>query len=223
MGKKIQALIKNGQGLLVHKRLVELGIETPMKWAVGGNSEHYRPHASRMFSEIMKGLNLDLKDDSLKETPNRMAKMYCDEIFYGLNYENFPKCTVIENRMKYDEMVSQKCSVMSTCEHHLVPFVGTAHVAYIPGTKVIGLSKINRLVDFFARRPQVQERLTVQICSALQLILETEDVAVIIAAEHFCVKLRGVKDEQSHTITSKMSGRFMSKPALRAEFLDLAR
>jgi GTP cyclohydrolase I len=149
--------------------------------------------------------------------------MWCEEIFTGLDYQNFPKCTTIENGMAYDEMISCKASVMSCCEHHLVPFIGICYAAYIPNEKVVGLSKINRIVDFFSRRPQVQERLTLQISETLRYILKTDDVAVVIKAEHMCVKLRGVKDAASETITSKMSGKFLSNPSLRAEFLSLTR
>jgi|SRR5215831_9115214 len=207
-------------GREVHKHLVNIGIETPMKGLSDGPMRHY---VEENLKRVLQDLNLDLQDDSLSKTPARVAKMYCDEVFWGLNYTNFPECSCIENKMHYDEMVSQRCSVMSMCEHHLVPFTGIAHVGYLPKTKVIGLSKINRVVDFFSRRPQVQERLTAQICATLSLILETEDVACVIQAEHMCVKLRGIKDELSHTTTSKMGGRFMSNPALREEFLALSR
>lgn len=216
-------------GSLMAAHLSSLGIETPM------NKEMVKAKATSFIVKdqldqitdaqyhIMQELRLDLRDDSLRETPKRVAKMYCDEIFYGLNYENFPKCTTIENKMQMDEMVAvRKADVLSLCEHHFVPFIGHAAVAYIPNTKVLGLSKINRVVDFFSRRPQVQERLTLQIYEALSMILETKDIAVVIKAEHLCVRLRGVK-QQSETITSKMGGKFMDKPALREEFLALTR
>jgi GTP cyclohydrolase I len=213
--------MKNDLGTRVHQHLTKMGIETPFEQfsatpSVKQGIEHH-------YGEIMKLLGLNLDDDSLADTPGRIAKMYCEEIFYGLSYDNFPKCTSIENKMRYDEMISQRCTVMSVCEHHAVPFMGVAFVAYVPSTKVIGLSKMNRIVDFFSRRPQVQERLTAQICETLKYVLKTEDVAVVVQAEHLCVKLRGVKDSQSYTTTSKMSGKFMNVPSLRAEFLALTR
>ena len=158
------------------------------------------------------------------ETPTRLAKMYVDELYWGLDYNNFPKCTAIENKMGYDEMVLEKnVTVLSTCEHHFVTIDGLAAIAYIPNKKVIGLSKLNRIVEFFSKRPQVQERLTEQIYHTLTYILGTEDVAVVIDAVHFCVRSRGVRDYNSSTITSKLGGRFKSNPALRAEFLSLSK
>lgn len=210
----------SGLARQVHEALVAQGVETPMQ--VGFDFDR-QLEISDAFRAIMQKLHLDLQDDSLRDTPARVAKMFCKEVFWGMDYGNFPKMTVIENKMGYDEMVHQTCSVMSMCEHHFVPFIGTAYVAYLPDTKVIGLSKINRLVDFFSRRPQVQERLTTQIVFALCHILETPNVACVVRAEHYCVKLRGVKDEQSHTVTSKMSGKFLSNPALRGEFLAFAK
>jgi GTP cyclohydrolase I len=147
--------------------------------------------------------------------------MYTQEIFWGLNYANFPKATAVGNTMKYDELLATKCTVRSVCEHHLVPFTGTAWIGYLPKTKILGLSKFNRVVDFFSRRPQIQERLTAQITAALQLILETKDVACVIRAAHMCVMLRGIEDHQSETVTSEMGGRFFSKAPLRQEFLNL--
>lgn len=157
--------------------------------------------------EILNLLGLDLTDDSLEETPQRIAKMYVDEIFSGLDYANFPKITVIENKMKVSEMVKVKdITLTSTCEHHLVTIDGTAAVAYIPRGKIIGLSKINRIVRFFAQRPQVQERMTQQILVALQTLLESDDVAVTIDATHYCVKSRGVMDATSVTTTTALGG-----------------
>lgn len=207
-------------GQRVAQHLKSLGVETPMN-PKGKQSQAY---VRAQVESIMYGLGLDLEDDSLAETPHRVAKMYCQEVFTGLDYNNnFPKCTTVANKAKYDEMVAvRKADVLSMCEHHFQAFVGHAAVAYIPKTKVLGLSKINRIVDFFSRRPQIQERLTLQIASALSFILETDDVAVVIKAEHFCVRLRGVK-QQSETITSKMGGRFLTNPALREEFLSLTR
>lgn len=206
-------------GKRVAQFLLDRGVETPMS---KGSKDVALVEAS-VLDIMQDGLNLNMADDSLRETPKRVAKMYCHEVFTGLDYDNFPKCTTVANKAKYDEMVAvRKADVLSMCEHHFQAFVGHAAVAYIPNTKVLGLSKINRVVDFFSRRPQIQERLTMQIASALSFILETEDVAVVIKAEHFCVRLRGVK-QQSETITSKMGGRFLTKPELREEFLALTR
>lgn len=203
----------------VHQHLLKLGIETPLR--VGAVGDYGAIETS--FAEIMMRLKLDLKDDSLKRTPARVAKMYVEEMFYGLDYSKFPTISTFENKMRYDEMIASTCKVHSCCEHHFVPFIGVCHLAYIPNTKVIGLSKLNRIVDFFSHRPQIQERLTAQISATLQFVLKTQDVAVVIRAEHFCVKLRGIKDELSSTTTSKMSGRFLSVPELRTEFLALTR
>ncbi len=172
------------------------------------------------FQEIMTVLGLDLNDDSLKETPLRVAKMYVKEIFGGLNDDNFPKMTVIDNKMQYDQMVCvQNIEVISFCEHHFQPIDGVATVAYIPSKKVIGLSKINRVVEFFSRRPQVQERLTKQIADCLQYVLETEDIAVSIKAKHYCVIARGVQDPNSSTTTSDLRGEFRNSAETRSEFL----
>jgi GTP cyclohydrolase I len=174
------------------------------------------------FEYIMLVLGLDLKDDSLKETPNRVAKMFVNEIFWGLDPEAFPKCTTVDNKMKYDEMVIERnINVQSNCEHHFVVIDGKATVAYIPKEKVLGLSKINRVVEYFSKRPQIQERLTEQIYHALQYILGTDDIAVLIDAQHYCVKSRGVEDVGSSTITSKLGGEFKSDQAVRAEFMNL--
>ena len=172
------------------------------------------------FRAIMNTLGLDLNDDSLMGTPYRVAKMYIDEIFYGLNPENKPKIALFDNKYKYNEMLVEKdITFYSNCEHHFVPIYGKAHVAYKSSGKVIGLSKINRIVDYFARRPQVQERLTNQIGNELKDILETEDVAVVIDARHMCVSSRGVKDDSSSTITSFYSGSFKNK-STKNEFLN---
>lgn len=205
-------------GAEVANYLHNLGIETPMVAPGTFPFVEIKDH----HSCIMMALGLDLTDDSLKDTPKRVAKMYCEEIFTGLNYNHFPKCTTIENHMSYDEMVLvRNIEVNSMCEHHFLPFVGTASIAYIPNQKIIGLSKFNRIVNFFARRPQVQERLTEQVTAAMEYILGTDDIAVVIAAKHFCVRLRGVQDTCSDTVTSKMSGRFRTEPSLRQEFLSL--
>jgi GTP cyclohydrolase I len=174
------------------------------------------------FGAIMDILGLDRNDDSLIETPKRVAKMYVNEIFWGLRPENFPKCTVIENKMGYDEMVIEKdITLMSNCEHHFVTIDGKAHVAYIPKGKVLGLSKLNRIVEYFARRPQVQERIAEQVYHALVYILGTEDVAVVIEGVHYCVKSRGVEDHSSYTMTAKLGGCFRNEPDCRAEFMSL--
>ena len=212
-------------GQQVHEHLVKMGVETPMM----PNFNHYdRTKKIEMiegyFRNIMHTLGLDLSDDSLIETPKRVAKMYVNEIFWGLDFEAFPKCTTVDNKMKYDEMVVERnINVQSNCEHHFVVIDGLATVAYVPKQKVLGLSKINRVVEYFSKRPQIQERLTEQIFHALQFILETEDVAVMIDAQHFCVKSRGVEDAGSSTITSKLGGGFKSDPAARAEFYQIAR
>ncbi len=174
-----------------------------------------------LFTEIMETLGLDLEDDSLKETPLRVAKMYVDEVFYGLETANFPKITLVENKFNYDHPVIEVNIVTNShCEHHFVPIIGKTHIAYIPGKKVIGLSKLNRIVDYFAKRPQIQERLTLQIHQALVAILETEDVAVVTDAMHACVKTRGIKDVTSMTRTSKLSGVFREDSSHRLEFMN---
>jgi GTP cyclohydrolase IA len=176
------------------------------------------------FAEIMATLGLDLTDDSLCDTPKRMAKMYVNEVFSGLDHKNFPKITVIENKMQYDQMVCvQNIEVMSTCEHHFQPIDGFATIAYIPNQKVIGLSKLNRIVDFFCRRPQVQERLTKQIADCLEYILETKHVGVHINAKHYCVISRGIQDTHSTTTTSDLRGDFKTKSETRIEFLKQCR
>lgn len=210
-------------GNKVHEHLVKLGLETPM---VANNLSAKQKVAKieKHVKAIMETLGLDLSDDSLSETPLRVAKMYTNEVFWGLDPEAFPKCTTVENKMKYDEMVVERgVSVQSNCEHHLVVIDGLATVAYLPKDKVLGLSKINRVVEYFSKRPQIQERLTSQIYHALAYILETEDVAVMIDAQHYCVKSRGVEDTGSHTVTSHLGGKFRDDPMVRAEFLSLAR
>jgi GTP cyclohydrolase I len=203
----------------VRDALLARGLETPMVDS-GLSPEEQRQRIQAHFTEIMKVLGLDLRDDSLTDTPRRIAKMYVNEIFGGLDYRNFPKLTVVENKMQCDEMIRVgKISLSSTCEHHFITIDGTATVAYIPRDKVIGLSKINRIVTFFAQRPQIQERLTEQVLLALQTLLETEDVAVSITATHFCVKARGVMDANSETTTTALGGVFKARPDTRREFL----
>jgi GTP cyclohydrolase I len=171
------------------------------------------------FREIMNILGLDLTDDSLKGSPRRVAKMYVKETFSGLNPANKPSATLFENKFQYNQMLVEKdITVHSYCEHHFVPIIGKAHVAYISSGKVIGLSKLNRIVQFFAKRPQVQERLTMQIANELRQVLETDDVAVIIDAKHLCVSTRGVNDVDSSTITAAYSGKF-DEEATRQELL----
>jgi GTP cyclohydrolase IA len=210
-------------GQQVHQHLVKMGVETPVTPNNLDRKEKISIIESHMQS-IMETLGLDLTDDSLIETPKRVARMYVNEIFWGLDYEAFPKCTAVDNKMKYNEMVCERnINVQSNCEHHFVVIDGLATVAYVPNQKVLGLSKINRIVEYFSKRPQIQERLTEQIFHTLQFILETEDVAVMIDAKHYCVASRGVEDTGSSTVTSKLGGGFKSDPAARAEFYQLAR
>jgi GTP cyclohydrolase I len=204
----------------VRQALQERGLETPLvRNGLSRDEKYQRIVAS--FTDITETLGLDLADDSLQETPHRIAKMYVDEIFSGLDYTQFPKISVIDNKMQVEEMVLiDDIDLVSTCEHHFVTIDGSAKVAYIPGDKIIGLSKINRIVRFFAQRPQVQERLTQQILVALQTLLETEDVAVTINAVHYCVKSRGVMDSNSTTRTTALGGAFKSDGHTRAEFIS---
>jgi GTP cyclohydrolase I len=171
------------------------------------------------FKAIMEILGMDLRDDSLRGTPLRVAKMYVKELFQGLNPANMPSMTLFENKFQYNEMLVEKnINFYTNCEHHFVPFFGKAHVAYISSGKVIGLSKLNRLVEYFSKRPQVQERLTMQIGKALQTVLQTQDVAVMMDAKHLCVSSRGVKDDSSNTITSFFGGKFQEE-STKIEFL----
>lgn len=207
------------EATLVKEALIAKGLETPLK-DVGLSSEQKYDKLKGLFTEVVDTLGLDLNDDSLAETPHRIAKMYVHEIFSGLDYETFPKIALIENKMQVDEMVKvNNISLTSTCEHHFVTIDGYAKVAYIPNDKIIGLSKINRIVRFFAKRPQVQERLTQQILIALQALLETDNVAVSINATHYCVKSRGVMDTTSETSTTALGGDFKTNSNTRAEFL----
>ncbi len=184
-------------------------------------SEQKVDKIAKHFEEIMKILGLDLRNDSLQDTPRRVAKMYVNELFSGLNDNTFPKITTIDNEMKYDQMiVARNVGIMSVCEHHFVTIDGRATIAYIPSKKVIGLSKINRIAKFFSRRPQVQERLTKQIADCLELLLETDNVAVHIEAKHYCLVSRGVEDTLSTTVTSDLRGDFKRLPHTRAEFMN---
>lgn len=186
------------------------GLDTPLKKDAFSISDAVKKNKiSMLFEEIMDVMGLDLTDDSLKGTPDRVAKMYIDEIFSGLNPKNKPEIALFDNKYHYNQMLVEKnITFYSNCEHHFVPIIGKAHVAYISSGKVIGLSKLNRIVQYYAKRPQVQERLTNQIGEDLKAILETDDVAVVIDAKHLCVSSRGIKDESSATVTSFYSGAF---------------
>lgn len=208
-------------GQKVHQHLISCGVETPT-FQHSMDRKDKIAEIEKSFSHIMQVLGLDLDDDSLCDTPKRVAKMYVNEIFWGLDYEAFPKCTTVDNKMKYDEMVIERnVNVQSNCEHHFVVIDGLATVAYIPKEKVLGLSKINRIVEYFSKRPQIQERLTEQIYHALQYILETDNIAVVIDAQHYCVKSRGVEDTGSSTVTSKLGGCFKTDDRVRAEFMSI--
>lgn len=211
-------------GQQVHEYLVSKGVETPTIDTKNLDRKDKIDGIEKHFANIMHLLGLDLRDDSLTETPKRVAKMYVNEIFWGLDYDAFPKCTTVDNKMHYNEMVVERnVSVQSNCEHHFVIIDGLATVAYVPKQKVLGLSKINRIVEYFSKRPQIQERLTEQIFHTLCYILETEDVAVLIDAQHYCVKSRGVEDTGSSTVTVRLGGGFKSDPSARNEFLSIAR
>ena len=186
------------------------GLETPMKKdAFKLSDQEKKTKIALLFEEIMDVMGLDLTDDSLKGTPERVAKMYIDEIFSGLNPENKPKIALFDNKYQYNQMLVEKdITFYSNCEHHFVPIIGKAHVSYISSGKVIGLSKLNRIVQYYAKRPQVQERLTNQIAEELKGILGTDDVAVIIDAKHLCVSSRGIKDDTSATVTAFYGGAF---------------
>lgn len=208
-------------GLRVSQYLKEKGVETPTK-------ENHLTDKEKMisieksFQSVMETLGLDLSDDSLKDTPARVATMFVNEIYWGLDINNFPKISTVENKMGYESMVIEKTiNVQSNCEHHFIVIDGFATVAYIPNNKVLGLSKLNRIVEYFSKRPQIQERLTEQIFYALEYILETSDIAVIINAKHYCVKARGVEDINSETLTSKLGGRFKTDSSLRTEFFTM--
>lgn len=185
-------------------------LDTPMKPnAFDMSDKEKKERISILFSEIMDVLGLDLTDDSLQGTPDRVAKMYIEEIFSGLDPKNKPKVALFDNKYQYNQMLVEKdITFYSNCEHHFVPIIGKAHVAYISSGKVIGLSKLNRIVQYYAKRPQVQERLTQQIANDLKTILGTEDVAIIIDAKHLCVSSRGVKDDTSSTVTTYYGGAF---------------
>jgi len=195
-------------------------VETPLRADAFEKTDEEKialiePH----FRAIMETLGMDLRDDSLRGTPLRVAKMYVKELFQGLNPANMPSMTLFENKFQYNEMLVEKnINFYTNCEHHFVPFFGKAHVAYISSGKVIGLSKLNRLVEYFSKRPQVQERLTMQVGKALQTVLQTQDVAVMMDAKHLCVSSRGVKDDSSNTITTFFGGKFQDDKT-KMEFL----
>ncbi|WP_211237692.1 MULTISPECIES: GTP cyclohydrolase I FolE [Shewanella] len=203
----------------VRQALIAQGLETPLQPSELNSEQKYQK-IKHLMTDVVATLGLDLNDDSLCETPHRIAKMYVNEIFSGLDYDNFPSIAQIDNKMGLDEMVKvSDISLTSTCEHHFITIDGLAKVAYIPHKSILGLSKINRIVRFFAQRPQVQERLTQQILLALQTLLDTQDVAVTITATHYCVKSRGIMDSQSATQTTALGGSFKTNPDTRAEFL----
>ena len=220
--------LKDGKIILTEEEIdaagdnhISTSVDTPMRAGAFDQSEDEKIAAiEEKFAEIMDILGLDLTDDSLRGTPKRVAKMYVKEIFNGLNPSNKPKMALFENKYKYNEMLVEKnISFYSNCEHHFVPIMGKAHIAYISNGTVVGLSKLNRLVDYFAKRPQVQERLTMQIAKELQKDLGTDDVAVLIDAKHLCVASRGVEDDTSSTVTAFYGGKFKDEK-VREEFLS---
>tara|TARA_B100001113_G_C21083410_1_gene610962 strand:- start:590 stop:1249 length:660 start_codon:yes stop_codon:yes gene_type:complete len=209
-------------GRKVSEYLIANGVETPMV-QTKLNMEEKVDLIRDNFEIIIDVLGLDREDDSISGTADRVSKMYVKELCSGLSYDLFPKVSVFDNKMGYDQMVVQRdITFHSMCEHHFVNFNGYAQVAYIPNGKVIGLSKLNRIVNFFARRPQVQERLTEQIFFALKYILNSENIAVLIQADHLCVKSRGIGDQASGMTTSKLGGFFFDKSTVRNEFMNLA-
>lgn len=210
-------------GLEVHKTLLELGTENPFH---GEQLEKGKKMVliKNNFENIIGALGLDTKDASLEGTPSRVARAYVDELFYGLDYRNFPKVMTqpYDNSKREKGFVLERGVVVtSTCEHHFLPFTGSAYVAYLPKDKIIGLSKINRIVEFFSRRPQVQERLTDQIAETMKYVLDTDSVAVVVKASHMCVVCRGVEQHGADMVTSHLTGVFMDKPEARAEFFKL--
>lgn len=211
-------------GKKIREYLIEQGVETPViSSMLEVDSKSKISKIEEAMTTVYETIGMDLSNDSLAETPSRIAKMLVLESFYGLQEENFPKCTTVENAMAYDEMVVEKeITLISQCEHHQSGVIGTATVAYIPKNKILGLSKIPRIVEYFSRRPQIQERLTAQIYHALSYILETDAVAVVVEAKHMCVCSRGVEDTNPYTITSKLGPPFKADAALRAEFMSLA-
>ena len=207
-------------GQEIQEYLIKKGVQTPINERGLSRTDKINKIEHHM-REIMETLDLDLTDDSLIETPIRVAKMYVNEIFWGLDPDAFPKCTTVKNKMNYDEIIIEKdIQLYSDCEHHIRPIVGTASIAYIPKDEVLGLSKMPRIVEYFSRRPQIQERLTNQIFHALEYILGTENIAISITAAHLCVSQRGVENTTASTITNKLGGVFKTDPATRAEFFS---
>lgn len=224
----VRDLLNGSHTLLKDLSIEEIGdehistsVDTPLrKDAFVLSEEEKRKKIEYHFREIMETLGLDLNDDSLKGTPARVAKMYVNEIFSGLDPNHKPAIALFENKYRYEQMLVEKdITFYSNCEHHFVPLFGKAHIAYISSGSVIGLSKLNRLVDYYARRPQVQERLTVQIANELKKVLKTESVAVVIEARHLCVSSRGIKDNNAQTVTSYYDGKF-NEDSVRKEFLS---
>lgn len=217
----MNGIVNNLNGINVNGKINRKQIDTPLiETAFNLSDEEKIERIEFLFAEIMDTLGLDLTDDSLKNTPHRVAKMFVKESFSGLNPENKPSISLFDNKYGYHNMLVEKdITLYSNCEHHFVPIIGKAHVAYIPHSKVIGLSKINRLVQYYAKRPQVQERLTIQITEALKEILHHDDVAVVIEADHLCVASRGIKDTNSFTVTSNFSGKFQEEK-YQQEFLS---
>lgn len=217
---KTEQVLKNNEEDLGNDH-VGSSADTPMREdAFKLSDEEKIERIKKNVSDIMHTLGLDLSDDSLSGTPNRVAKMYVKELFGGLHPDKKPSASTFDNKYKYGEMLVEKnITVYSTCEHHLLPIVGIAHVAYISKGKVVGLSKMNRIVDYYAKRPQVQERLNIQVVKELQNVLGTEDVACVIDAKHLCVNSRGIRDVASSTVTAEYGGKFKEE-ALRREFLD---
>ena len=202
---------------------ISTNTDTPLRKDAFDKSDEEKIHNIQYhFTQIMEELGLDLTDDSLSGTPYRVAKMYVNEIFNGLNPKNKPKASTFDNKYQYGEVLVEKnITLYSTCEHHFLPIVGKAHIAYIPGDKVLGLSKLNRITQYFAQRPQVQERLTQQIAHALAHITESEDVMVVVDAGHTCVSQRGIKDTNSTTVTACCMGKFGEKKSeLRQEVMN---
>lgn len=217
----MNGIVNNLNGINVNGKINRKHIDTPLiETAFNLSDEEKIERIEFLFAEIMDTLGLDLTDDSLKNTPHRVAKMFVKESFSGLNPENKPSISLFDNKYGYHNMLVEKdITLYSNCEHHFVPIIGKAHVAYIPHSKVIGLSKINRLVQYYAKRPQVQERLTIQITEALKEILHHDDVAVVIEADHLCVASRCIKDTNSFTVTSNFSGKFQEEK-YQQEFLS---
>tara|TARA_B100001093_G_scaffold428983_1_gene424019 strand:- start:11081 stop:11746 length:666 start_codon:yes stop_codon:yes gene_type:complete len=211
-------------GIAVNDHLTSMGINTPVTSKVTANREEKINKITKLTKEMLEVLGLDLSDDSLEETPLRVAKMYVDEIFSGLRNDTFPKCTTVENKFSIGEefVLEKNITLYSDCEHHLRPIIGKAHIAYIPKKKVLGLSKLNRITQYFAQRPQVQERLTQQIAQAIAFITESQDVMVVVDAGHTCVSQRGIKDTNSTTVTACCLGAFgETSSGLRKEVTNI--